>query len=538
MLGKSGPNGYYQGGTVVLVKGASSRKGEDQGEAILGNPEIVQVWKSPPQKGEYRGVVRPNRATTTDRASILVAQQIGRTQALTPEGFLFCEGVRIARTGPMLYRPDEVPDISPADGVMVTVTRDAEALFEPDAIASFAGKPVTNDHPNSMVTPASWRSAAVGVVLNPRRGEGAEADYLLADLLITDADAIRDVQAGKREVSCGYDAEYEQIKPGLGRQLNIRGNHVALVDRGRAGPSCAIQDRETNPMARRTVWDRLRTAFKAKDEAAFEEEIEAAQKDTEADEPQRVVIEVKVPEAAASEDEQKPAQQADAEGGDLDARIVAALNTIIDRLNEIDEDLYEEDPAAQETRDLEGYMEGGVFHSIRGSKGYKRSYAGEPRRRRRRSRDAEPESIVPEERDGERGPTMDAAALRSALQDTAARAEILAPGIGLPTFDARAGQRATLGHVRDLQRRALAAAAADAVRGPIVKPVLAGRDVATMPAEVLGPIFIAASELARAANNARTTRTLDNAPGNAATGGMSPVEYQRLIEQRRKRASA
>ena len=45
-----------------------------------------------------------------------------------------------------------------------------------------------------------------------------------------------------REVSCGYDADYEQTSPGKGKQSNIIGNHLALVDQGRAGHAYAIQD--------------------------------------------------------------------------------------------------------------------------------------------------------------------------------------------------------------------------------------------------------------------------------------------------------
>jgi hypothetical protein len=43
-------------------------------------------------------------------------------------------------------------------------------------------------------------------------------------------------------VSCGYTADYEQEEPGVGTQLNIIGNHLALVQQGRAGASYAIND--------------------------------------------------------------------------------------------------------------------------------------------------------------------------------------------------------------------------------------------------------------------------------------------------------
>ena len=50
---------------------------------------------------------------------------------------------------------------------------------------------------------------------NIRRGQGAESDLLIADLLVTSADAIDAVMTGRmREVSCGYMCDVEQAGPG------------------------------------------------------------------------------------------------------------------------------------------------------------------------------------------------------------------------------------------------------------------------------------------------------------------------------------
>jgi len=154
----------------------------------------------------------------------------GHRKGLTPEGFLLCQGVPIARTGTLLYAKGEIPLTPNREGI-IRITRDASEVFHPNAVLSFAGKPVTDEHPPSKV---DWKTYAIGVVLNPHQGDGrTENDgFLYADLLIQDVEAIRDVIAGKREVSAGDDAEYEKIKPGSGRQHNIIGNHVALVQRG------------------------------------------------------------------------------------------------------------------------------------------------------------------------------------------------------------------------------------------------------------------------------------------------------------------
>ncbi|HOE76941.1 MAG TPA: DUF2213 domain-containing protein, partial [Rectinema sp.] len=101
------------------------------------------------------------------------------------------------------------------------------------------------NHPEGMVTPENWSELAHGIVQNVRRGQGEMSDLLLGDLLITTEKGIELVKSGLREVSCGYDAQYEQIEKGKGRQKEIIGNHIALVTKGRAGGRCAIQDGKT-----------------------------------------------------------------------------------------------------------------------------------------------------------------------------------------------------------------------------------------------------------------------------------------------------
>lgn len=170
-----------------------------------------------------------------------IASQLSERIAETPEGYLLCEAVPIARTGELAYAPQETP-IPAGDGQTI-ITRGAADLFAAETLASFEGKPVTLEHPPDFVTPDTWKMYAVGTVQNVRQGEGEDADKLLADLLLTDARAIDAVRSKKlRELSCGYDAEYFADAPGKGRQTNIRGNHVALVAQGRCGSACAIQD--------------------------------------------------------------------------------------------------------------------------------------------------------------------------------------------------------------------------------------------------------------------------------------------------------
>lgn len=157
----------------------------------------------------------------------------------TPEGFLICHDVPIARTGKQDYLERE---IGGDRDDMIAVIRTEDEVFSRAAMASFEGKPVTEEHPPIQVTSENSGIYAKGHVQNVHRGSGDDADLLLADLFITDGELIRAIKNGLREVSCGYECEYVQDERGKVYQRQIRGNHVAVVAAGRAGGRVSIQD--------------------------------------------------------------------------------------------------------------------------------------------------------------------------------------------------------------------------------------------------------------------------------------------------------
>nr|WP_285860322.1 DUF2213 domain-containing protein [Brevibacillus sp. MER 51] len=159
----------------------------------------------------------------------------------TPEGFLICHNVPIARTGWYEYLGKEIGAEDQRDE-LVKVYRSPDEVFSPAAIASFEGKVLTDEHPTEPVTPINALRYTKGVVQNVRRGSGGDADLLLADLVVYDHNLINEIQDGKREVSCGYDCVYEAMEDGTYHQRQICGNHVAVVHSGRAGDRVAIQD--------------------------------------------------------------------------------------------------------------------------------------------------------------------------------------------------------------------------------------------------------------------------------------------------------
>jgi len=131
------------------------------------------------------------------------------------------------------------------DGTIRREYRPKEEVLHPDSLASLKLVPFTNDHPSVKVTPENAASLSVGSI-----GDGIQtsADTIYAPIVITSASAIKDAEEnGKRALSCGYKCELED-KSGVWNgvaydaiQRNIRYNHVALVQRGRAGDSAVIK---------------------------------------------------------------------------------------------------------------------------------------------------------------------------------------------------------------------------------------------------------------------------------------------------------
>lgn len=173
-------------------------------------------------------------------------------------GSLICERVPIARTGWQPYTPQELKIEAPVP--IVQVYRSPEEVFHPAALASFESVPVTDTHPPEFVSPVNWCAYSRGHVTNVRVGNAyADGEYVLADLMIKDASLINKVEPpdGQRETSAGYTYDLvcytcarppaECICPEDTRdyrysQINIRGNHVAVVPNGRAGHEVRIND--------------------------------------------------------------------------------------------------------------------------------------------------------------------------------------------------------------------------------------------------------------------------------------------------------
>ena len=279
-----------------------------------------------------------------------------------PEGYLLCLNVPVARTGTQEYLPEELglmpnsefiihnSELSPAGG-LVKVFRPEEEVFSEATMASFEGMPVTNDHPPAGVDVSNIRALQKGHAHNVRRGSGEERDLLLADLIITDPELITAIlEDGKREISCGYTYELSE-ENGRYIQRQIRGNHVAVVDAGRAGPRVCIKDHKANTtrLKGETVMKKSLSkvlARMAKD-GDIETVAEIIEEMIEPEENSEFRIQNSEPVSEESEQAEGPAAVIETEAGNTIAVDEDALGGIIERLDRIIE-LLTPAPAADE----------------------------------------------------------------------------------------------------------------------------------------------------------------------------------------------
>lgn len=156
----------------------------------------------------------------------------------TDEGYLVDTPV-IGRVGIQIYRD--------AKGGIRRELRPPEEVFAADSLATYSGKPITDEHPSEAVTARNAKKLSVGIMQTEGKQDG---DNVVASITIFDQDVIdKIIDGGKRELSLGYKVDLEQTS-GVWNgqeydaiQRNIRVNHLAIVPRGRAGNARLNLDR-------------------------------------------------------------------------------------------------------------------------------------------------------------------------------------------------------------------------------------------------------------------------------------------------------
>ena len=163
---------------------------------------------------------------------VLVTEKLSPHKYKTPEGYLICVDAVLARTGKQSYMRSELFDTD--DETEVDVDRRPEEVFSPQTLASFENKPITVEHPNEDVNSENFKEYAVGFVRDVHQGQVDGQPVILGTLVIQDAKTIEEIENGQHtDLSCGYDCDIDDVENP--QQRNIRGNHVALCECGRAG---------------------------------------------------------------------------------------------------------------------------------------------------------------------------------------------------------------------------------------------------------------------------------------------------------------
>lgn len=164
------------------------------------------------------------------------------SRRVTDEGFLRVPG-RAAKTGIQEYLACELGlDGDPMR--VIKVMRPEEEVFNNESLASYIGTDVTIEHPDKFVDSNGYSSLSKGPVLSAIR----DGDFVKVDMIVKSQDAIDAINSGKVELSAGYSAIYEKAQKGAEYdfiQRNIRINHVALVDKARAGQQARLFDKQT-----------------------------------------------------------------------------------------------------------------------------------------------------------------------------------------------------------------------------------------------------------------------------------------------------
>jgi hypothetical protein len=139
------------------------------------------------------------------------------------------------------------------DGQIRLEAKLPDEIFSEATIESAKGVPGTDGHPpqsdsRGLVTPANYRNYTRSAMGDSITIEEIDGEFYLAGTeTVFDAGLIADLEAGrKREVSIGFELDVDPTPGELNGkrydviQRNIRINHFAHVDQGRAGPGARV----------------------------------------------------------------------------------------------------------------------------------------------------------------------------------------------------------------------------------------------------------------------------------------------------------
>jgi hypothetical protein len=179
----------------------------------------------------------------------LAYDRMGSVRTFDEDGRLHIEMTPISKANICEYLGREIPrgeELGLDANRRYRLYRDPAELKK--AADSFNRVPVLQEH-RSVTAADPRRELVIGST-----GENArfEAPYLMNSMVVWDGDMIDRIKTGtQREISSAYAYDVDMTpgeidgEPYDGRMKDIRGNHVALVEKGRAGPDVMVADSAT-----------------------------------------------------------------------------------------------------------------------------------------------------------------------------------------------------------------------------------------------------------------------------------------------------
>lgn len=154
--------------------------------------------------------------------------------SFTKEGYVKGEAI-VTRAGVFEYMN--------CDGSIRRELRHPDDVFKQDSLESLKTIPITVDHPHVLVTAENTSDLMVGMT-----GETVKLDkeHILTSINVTHKNGIEAINKGKRALSLGYTVDLIKEDGTFNgesythRQTNIKYNHLAIVNKGRAGKEARI----------------------------------------------------------------------------------------------------------------------------------------------------------------------------------------------------------------------------------------------------------------------------------------------------------
>lgn len=222
----------FRSGVIAAKNAAAGGRGAPKNEKILNAADdFLSMIDKKKDKCKKKDTVQ--RYDFFDE--VIIDNPLAEQFILTDEGYLKGRAI-VTNIGVFPY-------LMP-DGSIRRELRHPDDVLDYDSLQTLKLKPLTNDHPLAEVGINNIKDVQAGSL-----GDKILHDHMHVSIpmIVTEKQAIQDILAGKRGLSCGYFARIEEESGNfLGtpydvRQKDISYNHCAVVDQGRAGDAARIK---------------------------------------------------------------------------------------------------------------------------------------------------------------------------------------------------------------------------------------------------------------------------------------------------------